>query len=125
MHSKYYFTDELTAFGNYTWFNRKSGAPRELIFPQNKIRAGLSYQPKTKFNTSENYQWDQAYTSNLASYPSIIDAKSLVDLSLGYSFTEQLNFQLSATNLFNNEFRALPNFPRIARTFISRFVVDF
>jgi iron complex outermembrane receptor protein len=125
VHSKYYLTNEVTTFVNYTWFNRKSGAPGELNFPQNKIRAGISYQPETKFNASMNYQWDQAYTSNLASYPGRIDAKSLVDLSLGYSFTKQLNFQLSATNLFNNEFRALPGFPRIGRTIIGRFVVDF
>lgn len=72
-----------------------------------------------------NYQRNQAYTSNLASYPGTIDAKSLVDLSLGYSITEQLNLQLSATNLFNNEFRAFPDFPRITRTIIDSFVDDF
>ena len=125
VHSKYFVTEDLSAFANYTWFNNKNGEPGDLNFPQNKIRLGLSYQPETRFKGSLNYQWDQAYTSTQTNYPGEIDAKSLFDVTLGYGLTENLNFELSATNLFNNQFSALPGFPRIGRTITGRIVLDF
>ena len=125
VHSKFYATDEFTVFGNYTWFNRKSGEPGELNFPQNKVRLGLNYNPENKLNCSIAYQWDQAYTSNLPNYPGKIDARSLVDLTLGYPLSKVMQAQLSATNLFNNKFRTLPGFPQIGRTVTGRLLFDF
>ena len=71
------------------------------------------------------YQWDQAYTSNNATFPGKIDAKSLIDASVGYGFKNGLSLEVSATNLFNNEFRALPGFPKIGRRVIGRAVYTF
>jgi outer membrane receptor protein involved in Fe transport len=84
----------------------------------------LSYQPEKKFNGSINYQWDQAYTSTQSNYPGEIDAKSLFDVTLGYALSKNLDFELSAINLFNNEFSALPGFPKIGRTVTGRLVFD-
>ena len=125
MHAKLFIRDDLSVFANHTWFNNKDGQPGDLNFPQNKFRLRVSYQPETRFRGSINYQWDQSYTSNQSNYPGIIDARSLFDVSLGYKISKKLNFELSATNLFNNEFRALPGFPRIGRTITSRILVDF
>ena len=74
---------------------------------------------------SLSYQWDQAYTSNVANFPGKIDAKSLFDLTLGFKFTLGLKLELAATNLFNNEFRALPGLPKIGRTATARLLFDF
>jgi len=74
---------------------------------------------------SLSYQWDQAYTSNVANFPGEIDAKSLFDLTLGFKFTLGLKLELAATNLFNNEFRALPGLPKIGRTATARLLFDF
>tara|TARA_Y100000385_G_C13103572_1_gene646080 strand:+ start:1374 stop:4139 length:2766 start_codon:yes stop_codon:yes gene_type:complete len=125
VHTKYYFTDVLTTFANYTWFNRPTGEAGDLNFPQNKIRAGISYGPDLGFRGSLAYQWDQAYTSNNSTFPGEIDAKSLVDLTLGYGMENGVNLELSATNLFDNEFRALPGFPKIGRRITGRALYNF
>jgi iron complex outermembrane receptor protein len=124
-HSKYYFNENLTAFGNYTWFNNPSGIAGDLNFPQNKIRLGMGYLPEDGFKTSASFQWDQSYTSNNSTYPGKIDAKSLVDLMVGYGFENGLTLEASATNLFNNEFRALPGFPKIGRMMTGRLLFNF
>ncbi|MEM8486379.1 MAG: hypothetical protein AAF564_12580, partial [Bacteroidota bacterium] len=123
-HAKYYFTDSFTLYGNYTWFNRPSGNPGDLNFPQNKIRTGLSYGATTGWKGSLSYQWDQAYTSNNATFPGKIDARSLIDVSVGYGLANGLNVEASATNLFDNKFRALPGFPEIGRRVIARMTYD-
>lgn len=87
---------------------------------------GITYSPEdSKFSGAINYQWDQEYTSNNVTFPGKIPAKSIVDLSLGYQFWNPVKFELSAVNLFNNEFRALPGFPKIGRTITGRLLFDF
>ncbi len=125
IHSRYYFSDVFSWFGNYTWFNRPTGNPGDLNFPQNKVRTGLSYTPSTGVKGSLSYQWDQAYTSNNSTFPGKIDAKSLLDLSVGYGLDNGVALELSATNLFDNEFRALPGFPRLGRRIHARVTYDF
>ena len=124
-HTKYYVSDDFTFFANYTWFNRPTGQPGDLNFPQNKVRAGLNYAPETGLRGSLSYQWNQAYTSNNATFPGKIDAKSLLDLSIGYGLPNGIRVEASATNLFDNEYRALPGFPRIGRRVHARVTYDF
>ncbi len=125
LHSKYYFSDVFTSFANYTWFNRPTGLAGDLNFPQNKVRLGMSYGPQIGFNAGFSYQWNQAYTSNNSTYPGKIDARNLVDASVGYGMENGLKLEASATNLLNNEFRTLPGFPKIGRQIIGRLVYDF
>ncbi len=58
VHTKYYFSNALTAFANYTWFNRPTGMPGDLNFPQNKIRTGISYSQSSGWSARLAYQWD-------------------------------------------------------------------
>ncbi len=125
VHTKYYFSDKLTTFANYTWFNRPTGVPGDLNFPQNKVRVGMSYGAELGFKGSAAYQWDQAYTSNNSTFPGKIDARSLLDVTLGYGWDNGLSFEGSATNLFNNEFRSLPGFPKIGRRITGRLLFNF
>jgi len=125
IHTKYYFTDKLTSFANYTWFNRPTGEAGDLNFPQNKIRLGMSYGAELGFKGSASYQWDQSYTSNNSTFSGKIDARSLVDLTLGYGFNNGFTLEASATNLFNNDFRALPGFTKIGRRITGRALYNF
>lgn len=125
VHSKYYASDHLAFFANYTWFSRSSGKPGDLNFPQNKIRTGLTFSPDAGLRGSVSYQWDQAYTSNQATYPGKIDARSIVDMTVGYGFGNGLALEASATNLFDHEFRSLPGMPRIGRRAITRITYTF
>jgi len=124
-HSKYYFSELLTSFFNYTWFNNPNGEAGDLNFPQNKIRVGMSYGPQIGVKGSLSYQWNQAYTSNNSTYPGKIDARSLLDASVGYGFENGFSVEASATNLLNNEFRSLPGFPAIGRQITGRLLYSF
>lgn len=124
-HSKYYFSESLQSFFNYTWFNNPGGEPGDLNFPQNKVRLGLQYSKPQGWFGNLSYQWNQAYTSNNANYPGKIDARSLLDGGLGYKFSNGLSVSASGTNLLNNEFRSLPGFPKIGRLVTGRFLYDF
>ena len=125
VHSKYYWNEKVTTFLNYTWFNNPAGIAGDLNFPQNKSRAGVAYAPQAGFNGRLAFQWDQAYNSTNATFPGRIKARSLLDLSLGYTFDTGLSLEASATNLFNNEFRSLPGFPKIGRLVTGRVLYDF
>lgn len=125
VHTKYYLSEAFTVFGNYTWFNRPTGKAGDLNFPQNKVRSGISYAPATGLSGSVSYQWDQAYRSNNSTFPGRIDARSILDASVGYGLDNGLDLELSATNLFDNKFRSLPGFPQIGRRVTLRAVYDF
>ncbi len=122
---KFFLTEHLTTRGNYTWFRLDPENPDGRSFPNNKVRFGLDYDTKSKFSGTINYQWDQSFTSNNATFPGQVDEKSLFDITLGYDFTENLKLEVAAINFFNNEFRALPGFPKIGRTITGRVIVDF
>ena len=98
--------------------------PGDASFPANKVRIGLNYDPKKKFDASINYQWDDGFTSNTPTFPGTIPAKSLVDVSLGFKLSDPLRFEVAAINLLNNRFRALPGFPRLGRTVTGRLVLN-
>jgi outer membrane receptor for ferrienterochelin and colicins len=123
-HFKYFMSENVMVQGNYTWFQRDEGDPGDLSFPEHKVRIGFYYSPETAFSAALNYQWDEAYTSNNPNYPGFIPAKNLIDLNLGYRLKDNLDFGISATNLLNHEFRALPGFPKIGRTVIGRIVYE-
>lgn len=123
-HFNYFFSDDFMVQGNYTWFKRDEGDPGDLSFPEHKVRLGFYYHPESRFRIALNYQWDEAYTSNNANYPGSVPAKNLIDLNLGYQINTTTNFEISATNLLNHEFRALPGFPKIGRTVMGRFVFE-
>lgn len=122
---KFFLTDKLTTRGNYTWFRLDPENPDGQSFPNNKVRFGIDYDTNSKFYGTINYQWDQSFTSNNATFPGEIDEKSLFDITLGYDLIENLKLELSGINVFNNEFRALPGFPKIGRTITARILVDF
>jgi iron complex outermembrane receptor protein len=124
-HSKYYFSEHLQSFFNYTWFNNPGGEPGDLNFPQNKIRIGIQYQPAQGWFGDLSYQWNQAYQSNNATFPGPIDARSLFDGGIGYKFEKGLSLSISGSNLLNNEFRTLPGFPKIGRLVTTRALYDF
>ena len=122
---KFFLTENLTTRGNYTWFRLDPDNPNGRSFPNNKIRFGIDYNTKGGFYGTLNYQWDQSFTSNNITFPGDVDERSLFDITLGYDLTENLKLELAGINVFNNEFRALPGFPRIGRTITGRIVVDF
>lgn len=87
---KFFATEALGIQGNYTWFALDNDNPGDAAFPTHKVRLGFNYDPKSIFDASLNYQWDDGFKSNSPVFPGSVPAKNLVDLTLGLKLNESL-----------------------------------
>ena len=144
---EYYFNNEISAFFNYSGVNKNEfeqlvvgneGAgklPTYLNIPLNKFRLGANYTPDVGFRGSIAFQYDEPYVVSAGQFstddPSTLDvvekteARNLVDMSIGYKFDFGLAIDASASNLFNTEYRYLPNMPKIGRRALVKLVYEF
>ena len=80
-----------------------------------KFRLGMDYIVRDGFQASLAFQHDDEFNSNQGYYAGVVQAKNLVDASVGYRLSNGVKLDLSATNLFNQQYRAFPNMPVIGR----------
>ncbi len=144
---EYYFNNEISAFFNYSGVNKNEfkqkvvgneGAgelPTYLNIPLNKFRVGANYTPDMGFRGSISFQYDEPFVAAAGQFstddlstPDVVeksDARSLVDASVGYKFDFGLTIDASASNLLNNEYRYLPNMPKIGRRALVKLTYEF
>ena len=75
----------------------------------------MNYNVKGGLQASLSFQHDDEFESNQGFYAGTVQAKNLVDASLGYRLSNGVKLDLSSTNLFNQQYRAFPNMPIIGR----------
>lgn len=124
---EYYYDENITFYGNYSWVstidfmqnvvgNEAAGKlPSYLNIPQKKFRLGMSYAPELGFNGNIAFQHDDSYFASAGQFSGNAEERNLFDIAVGYNMDNGLAFNLSATNAFNNEYRYLPNMPKIGR----------
>ncbi len=136
---EYYFTNDFTAFFNYSWVSdnifmqqvvgfegeNDPELPSYLNIPQNKFRTGINYTPEFGFRGSVSFQHDDSYFASAGQFTGDTEERNLVDAAVGYKFNNGLAIDVSATNLFNNEYRYLPNMPKIGRRALAKLTYDF
>jgi len=132
---EYYINNDLSVFGNYSWVSRVEfmqnvvgveGEPLQtnLNIPKNKFRLGVNYIPDLGIKGSLSFQHDDSYFANAGQFAGDTEVRNLVDASVGYTFDFGLSIGVSATNLLNNEYRYLPNMPRIGRRVLAKLTYD-
>jgi outer membrane receptor for ferrienterochelin and colicins len=123
---EYFASDKLTFWGNASWLSQNEWTPGEendddlpfqdfLNAPLFKFRLGMDYIVRDGFQASLAFQHDDEFNSNQGYYAGVVQAKNLVDASVGYRLSDGVKLDLSATNLFNQQYRAFPNMPVIGR----------
>ena len=123
---EYFATDKLTFWGNASWLSQNEWTPGEpdddglpfqlfLNAPLFKYRLGMTYTDNDGFQASLAFQHDDEFNSNQGIYAGTVQAKNLVDASVGYRLSNGVKLDLSATNLFNQQFRTFPRMPIIGR----------
>ena len=123
---EYYATDKLTFWGNASWLSQNEWNPGEdnddglpfqdfLNAPRFKYRLGANYFTKDGIQASLSFQHDDEFNSNQGFYAGTVQAKNLVDASIGYKLSNGVKLDLSSTNLFNQQYRAFPRMPVIGR----------
>jgi outer membrane receptor protein involved in Fe transport len=85
---------------------------------------GVNFTGDDGFRASLAFQHDDEFESNQGYFSGIVQAKNLFDLNLGYQISEGFGLDLSATNLFNQQYRAFPSMPVIGRRVFLKAIID-
>ena len=124
----YYINQDLSIFFNYSFVSQTefmvnvvgtadgvAPLPYSLGIPAQKYRAGVIYSPVKGWHANLSYQHDPSFLADFGQYSGMTDQKDVFDLGLGHTFDNGLALDMNVTNLFNNEYRAFPNMPKIGR----------
>jgi len=133
---EYYFSGDFSVFGNYSYISenvfetviRDTGGQTGLntiSAPRNKFRLGANYGGITGWRANLSFQHDDSFLSFDGQFSGETDEKNLVDIGIGYKFDFGLTVNAGAQNLFDNEYRAFPNMPRIGRRSSITLTYDF
>ncbi len=133
---QYYVNEDLSFFGNYSWVSDNEFNPvvvgsdgqtalTSQSVPLNKYRLGVNYTPEYGFRANLAFQHDDSFFANLGQYTGDTDVKNLVDAGVGYKFDNGLSLDVTAQNLFDNEYRMYPNFPIIGRRVLGKLTYHF
>jgi iron complex outermembrane receptor protein len=133
---KYRASDNWSWWGNASWLSQNVWIPGEdndddlpfssyLNAPKFKYRAGVNYTTDGGFRAALAFQHDDEFESNQGFFSGLVQEKNLFDLNLGYQINEGFGLDLSATNLFDQKYRAFPSMPIIGRRVLLKATFDF
>jgi len=132
----YFANADLRLWANASWLSQNEWIPGEdndddlvntsyLNAPTWKYRMGIDYTPLSGMNFSASFQHDDKFRSVQGFWNGIVEAKNLVDLSVGYRFSPNTRFDISATNLTDNPYKTYPNLPTIRRRVLGKLTLNF
>ena len=132
----YFANSDLRLWANASWLSQNEWIPGEdnddgllstsyLNAPMWKFRIGADYAPLTGFNFAISYQHDDKFRSVQGFWNGMVETKNLVDASVGYRFSPNLRFDISATNLTDKPYKTYPNLPTIRRRVLGKLTFNF
>lgn len=134
----YYFWDNYTFTGNYTWnvLNTATDDPIIPAFntPENKFNIGLNARDlkirSTDLNSlgfSVNYRWIQGFLfEGSPQFTGSIDSYDMVDAQINFNVKKwNTTLKIGGTNLFDNRVFMVFGGPRVGRLLYFSTVVDF
>ena len=133
----YAINNDLSVFANFSAVNKTdfteedlgeakgSGLIFNLGIPKNKYRLGAIYAPETGWRGNIAFQHDDSFYSNAGQFTGFSDPKNLVDIGVGYKLKNGLSIDATCQNLFNQQYRALPNMPIIGRRAVAKVTYSF
>ena len=134
---EYYVDGNLSIFANYSWNSKNRWGPAggdfdgELSFPfslnapKNKFRIGLNYSPEDGFFGSVSFQHDDSFYGDFGQFQGDTDEVNVIDASVGYRLDNGLQLTIGATNLFDADYSAFVNFPRVRRRVMFKALYTF
>ena len=131
---EYFLNRDWTWYANMTtlsrtdWERGDEGLPFDsyLNKPKNKWRTGLVYSPSKGFRGRISFQHDDGFYVDQGNFIQGDAAeKNLFDLNIGYKFSDNFAIDISATNLFDEKYRAMPGLPVIGRRTLAKATYSF
>ncbi len=136
---EYFINNNFTLWGNGTYLSQTEWTPGEsdddnlpfatkLNTPQFKYRAGIMFSKGSRYG-SISFQHDDAFQSNQGDFGGgtarvPVQEKNLVDANYGFYLSDNLKFDITASNLFDQKYRAFNNMPIIGRRIIGKITFD-
>ena len=132
----YFVNSDVRLWANASWLSQNEWTPGEdddddlpyyssLNAPKFKWRLGMDYAPPSGFNMSFAFMHDDKFHSEQGFFTGMVETKNLIDLNMGYKFSPNMRFDISAQNLTNNPYSAFPNMPLIKRRVIGKVTFNF
>ena len=132
----YFVNSDVRLWANASWLSQNEWTPGEdddddlpyyssLNAPKFKWRLGVDYTPPSGFNMAVSFMHDDKFHSEQGFFTGMVETKNLIDLNLGYKFSPNMRFDISAQNLTNNPYSAFPNMPLIKRRVIGKVTYNF
>ena len=132
----YFANSDLRLWANASWLSQNEWIPGEdnddgllntsyLNAPMWKYRIGADYTPLTGFNFAISFQHDDKFRSVQGFWNGMVETKNLVDASIGYRFSPNMRFDISATNLTDKPYKTYPNLPTIRRRVLGKLTFNF
>ena len=132
----YFVNSDVRLWANASWLSQNEWTPGEdddddlpyyssLNTPKFKWRLGMDYTPPSGFNMAVSFMHDDKFHSEQGFFTGMVETKNLIDLNMGYKFSPNMRFDISAQNLTNNPYSAFPNMPLIKRRVIGKVTFNF
>ena len=132
----YFVNSDVRLWANASWLSQNEWTPGEdddddlpyyssLNAPKFKWRLGMDYAPPSGFNMAVSFMHDDKFHSEQGFFTGMVETKNLIDLNMGYKFSPNMRFDISAQNLTNNPYSAFPNMPLIKRRVIGKVTFNF
>ena len=131
---EYFLSRDWTWYANMStlsktdWKRGDDGLPFDsyLNKPKNKWRTGLVYSPSKGLRGRISFQHDDGFYVDQGNYiQGDADEKNLFDVNIGYKFSDNFAIDISATNLFDEKYRAMPGLPVIGRRTLAKATYSF
>lgn len=134
---EYFANENLSFFGNYSGVDKtdfmqtlrgdSSGAEfaSSLNIPKNKYRLGANYTPELGLRANIAFQHDDSFNPIAGQFSGPTGARNLVDAGLGFKFNDHIQVDITATNLFDTQYRYYQNMPLIGRRVIGKIKFEF
>ena len=71
------------------------------------------------------FQHDDKFYTEQGFFTGMVETKNLIDLNMGYRFSSNMRFDISAQNLTDDPYSAFPNMPEIRRRVIGKLTFNF
>ena len=132
----YFVNSDVRLWANASWLSQNEWTPGEdddddlpyyssLNTPKFKWRLGMDYTPPSGFNMAVSFMHDDKFYTDQGFFTGMVETKNLIDLNVGYKFSRNMRFDISAQNLGNTPYSAFPNMPLIKRRIIGKVTYNF
>jgi iron complex outermembrane receptor protein len=131
----YYASDDVSFNGSISWLSNAyweevavqgtdQKVPFSLNVPEFRAKVSANYTPAKGFNANLAARYRGEFEANNGLvFTGTTEASTLLDLSLGYTFSPNYKLKLTVSNLTDVQYRPIANAPLTGRAILGQFTI--